>query len=80
MEIQYDDEWDGEVIRKKEYEKYKDNFYLPEHLENYGKYLYDDDYYKYHKKPVGMSYIRSKYGSVIIQTDTREERRLEQCP
>ena len=42
--------------------------------------IHFDDYYKYHKKPVGMSYIRSKYGSVIIQTDTREERRLEQCP
>lgn len=42
--------------------------------------IHFDDYYKYHKKPVGMSYIRSKYGSVIIQTDTREERRLEKCP
>ena len=42
--------------------------------------IHFDDYYKYHKKPVGMSYIRSKYGSVIIQTDTREETRLEKCP
>ena len=42
--------------------------------------IHYDDYYKYHKKPVSMSHIRDKYGSVIIQTDTREETRLEKCP
>ena len=39
--------------------------------------IHFDDYYKYHKKSVSMSHIRDKYGSVIIQTDAREERRLE---
>lgn len=41
--------------------------------------IHFDDYYKYHKKSVSMSHIRDKYGSVIIQTDAREERRLEKC-
>lgn len=41
--------------------------------------IHFDDYYKYHKKSVTMSHIRDKYGSVIIQTDAREERRLEKC-
>lgn len=67
MEIQYDDEWDGEVIRKKEYEKYKDNYYLSEHLENYGKYLFDDDYYKYHNMtPNQRSGIHSHNSWVIL--------------
>lgn len=67
MDIQYDDEWDGEEIKKKEYEKYKDNYYLPEHLENYGKYLYDDDYYKYHNMtPNQRSSIHSHNSWVIL--------------
>lgn len=41
--------------------------------------IHYDDYYKYHKKPASMSHIRDKYGSVIIQTDAKEERRLEKC-
>lgn len=41
--------------------------------------IHFDDYYKYHKKSASMSHIRDKYGSVIIQTDAREERRLEKC-
>ena len=41
--------------------------------------IHFDDYYKYHKKSVSMSHIRDKYGSVIIQTDAREERTLEKC-
>ena len=41
--------------------------------------IHFDDYYKYHKKSVTMSHIRDKYGSVIIQTDAKEERRLEKC-
>ena len=41
--------------------------------------IHFDDYYKYHKKSVSMSHIRDKYGSVIIQTDVREERTLEKC-
>ena len=30
--------------------------------------IHFDDYYQYHKNPVSMSYIRDKYGSVIINT------------
>ena len=44
--------------------------------------IHFDDYYQYHKNPVSMSYIRDKYGSVIINTQTKEEkenRRLQQC-
>ena len=41
--------------------------------------IHFDDYYKYHKKSVSMSHIRDKYGYEIIQTDAREERRLEKC-
>lgn len=37
--------------------------------------IYFDDYYQYHKIPVSMSYIRSKYGSVIINTDKEEKNR-----
>lgn len=40
-----------------------------------------DDYYKYHKTPVSMTYIRDKYGSVIIKTERKDEkdRRLQSC-
>ncbi len=43
--------------------------------------IHFDDYYQYHKKPVSMSYIRDKYGSVIINTqeENKENRRLQQC-
>ena len=42
--------------------------------------IHFDDYYQYHKNPVSMSYIRDKYGSVIIKTEDKEEkRRLKQC-
>lgn len=42
--------------------------------------IHFDDYYKFHKNPVSMSYIRDKYGSVIIRTEDKEEsRRLQQC-
>ena len=42
--------------------------------------IHFDDYYQYHKNPVSMSYIRDKYGSVIIRTEDKEEnRRLQQC-
>ena len=53
---------------------------------SYNKYkncwiIHFDDYYRYHKNPVSMSYIRDKYGSVIINTEAKEEnyRRLQQC-
>lgn len=44
--------------------------------------IHFDDYYRYHKNPVSMSYIRDKYGSVIINIEAKEEqsyRRLQQC-
>ena len=44
--------------------------------------IHFDDYYRYHKNPVSMSYIRDKYGSVIINTEAKEEnnyRRLQRC-
>ena len=42
--------------------------------------IHFDDYYQYHKTPVSMSYIRDKYGSVIIRTENKEEnRRLQKC-
>ena len=43
--------------------------------------IHFDDYYQYHKNPVSMSYIRDKYGSIIINTqeENKENRRLQQC-
>ena len=42
--------------------------------------IHFDDYYQYHKNPVSMSYIRDKYGSVIIDTkeENKENRKLQQ--
>lgn len=48
MDIKYDDEWDDSQIKNEKYEKYKDNFYLPDYLENKCKYMDDDKYWYYH--------------------------------
>lgn len=41
--------------------------------------IHYDDYYQYSKTPVSMSYIRDKYGSVVIKTEEKKNRRIRQC-
>lgn len=36
-------------------------------------YIHYDDFVKHGKKPTSMSYIRSKYGSVIVHTEERDK-------
>lgn len=35
-------------------------------------YLHFDDYHKFSQKSTSMDYIRFKYGSVVVQAETRE--------
>lgn len=40
-------------------------------------YIHWDDFVKYGSKPSSMSYIRSKYGSVVIRTEKEEKELLK---
>ncbi len=42
-------------------------------------YIHFDDYVKYGKKPTSMNYIRSKYGSVVVQygEEERQNKRIK---
>ena len=37
-------------------------------------YIHFDDYYRYSKSGVSLSYIRDKYGSVVVQISKEEEK------